>query len=515
MSKRDSIGALVVLLLALSAAWGQESSTQQPAETPSGGSPQQPVPAFGPDNPAPPINENPPISGLDMPNLEPHAAPLSYLQAGVHVSESLDSNVADTLGSSGTHTVTRAMGSLELQRLWSHYDLALDYLGGVGYYGAHGVGLKQVEELGVNQKITWKRGQLGLRDAFSYQPEGTFGSSFGSVASSGAGLSGLGGFLSGNGLGALGEVPRIMNVSLVDVVQNLTPKSSITATGGYSFVHFLGNDSGTGTSFIGNSQITGQAGYNRLLGPHDQAALMYAYQAFSFSSGPSFQSHVIQLMWGHRISGRMDFLIGAGPQFTLINNLPTVVTTQGPGDTIPPCIISLSFQLECPRNELRISAAGRASLRYRFQKASLALSYDHYVTSGSGFFAGAKSDVAHAGLERPLGRIWSVYSDIGYSRNSREQPLSISQMAACTPTPQNPMPPQCPGVSANTYSFDYAGAGMRCKFGRTIQVFASYQYNYLTFDTSFCGAAATCNRISQRHVGTIGLDWTPRPIRLD
>jgi len=152
MRKRDGIGLLVVLLVALSAAWAQDSSAQQPADAPSG-NPQQPVPAFGPDNPAPPVNDNPPISGVDMPNLEPHAAPLSYLQAGAHVSEFLDSNVGEHVGGIGLSLGLAAVGQVwSWQRLWSHYDLALDYLGGVGYYGAHGVGLKQIEELGVNQK---------------------------------------------------------------------------------------------------------------------------------------------------------------------------------------------------------------------------------------------------------------------------------------------------------------------------------------------------------------------------
>jgi len=514
MSKRESIGTLVVMVLALSAAWGQDSSVPPP-DTSSNSNPQQPVPAFGTDNPAPPVNENPPISGLDLPNLEPHAAPLNYLQAGGHLAESLDSNVANTLGASSFNTITRALGSLELQRLWSHYDLALDYLGGVGYYSEQGLGFKQIEELGLNQKLTWKRGQLSLRDAFSYQPEGTFGSPYGSVANTGAGLSGLGGYLGGQGLGALGEVPRIMNLSLVDVVQNLTPKSSITATGGYSVIHFLGNDPATGTAFIGNSQIIAQAGYDRILGPHDQGAITYAYQNFSFSSGTSFQSNIVQLLWGHRISGRMDFLIAAGPQITQINGLPTVITSPTPGDTIPPCFISPSFQLVCPRNDLRISAAGRFLLRYRFKKTSLALAYDHYITGGSGFFAGAKSDIARVTVERPLGRIWTFDSDLGYSRSSREQSLTAAQNGACTPTLLNPNPPACPGVSANTYSYDYAGVAMRRKLGRTLQVYASYQFNYLTFESSFCVAGVPCSRISQRHVGTIGLDWTPRPVRLD
>jgi hypothetical protein len=37
----------------------------------------------------------------------------------------------------------------------------------------------------------------------------------------------------------------------------------------------------------------------------------------------------------------------------------------------------------------------------------------------------------------------------------------------------------------------------------------------LAFDHTYCGGVAVCSRISNRHVGTIGLDWTPRPIRID
>jgi len=514
MNKRHSPWALLalVLLLGLPPAWGQDSSAQQPAGAAPDSSPQQPAPAYGPDTTAPSISENPPISGLDMPNLQPHAAPLSYLQAGAHLGESVDSNIQGTLGGSDIGTISRAMGSLELQRLWSNYDLSLDYLGGVGYYNAQGIGLKQMQELGVGQKITWKRGELGIRDAFSYQPEGTFGSAYGSEGTTGAGLSGQGGaFFGGNALGALGQVPRIMNISLVDVVENLTPKSSVTITGGYGFVHFLGNEPGTGTSFIGNSQVSGQVGYDRLLGPHDQGALVYGYQRFQFSTGASFQGHVIQLMWGHRISGRVDFLIGAGPQITEINNLLAPVSNPTSANTIPPCVLGGALPnlvLECPTSDLRLSTAGRASLRYRFPKVSLELSYYHYLTNGSGFFAGAESDVVRLTASRPVGRIWSVYSDIGYSRSSRVLPF------AC---PSGSSTASCPGVSANIYQYVFAGLGVHRRFGRNFHAFASYQFNDLAFDSSYCQTTnpGPCSRISQRQVGTIGLDWTPRPIRLD
>ena len=64
MSKRHGICSFVVLLLALSAAWGQDSPAQQPADDTPTTNPQQPIPAFGPDNPTPSISENPPISRL-------------------------------------------------------------------------------------------------------------------------------------------------------------------------------------------------------------------------------------------------------------------------------------------------------------------------------------------------------------------------------------------------------------------------------------------------------------------
>ena len=507
MSQRRNLWAFCVWLplLGLTAAWGQDSSPQQPAGSAPDSSPQQPAPAYGPDNSAPSIAENPPISGIDMPNLEPHAAPLSYLQAGAHLSESVSSNLQNALGGSDTSTISNGLGSLELQRLWSNYDLSLDYLGGVGYYNVNGIGLKQIEELGVHQKITWKRGELGIRDAFSYQPEGTFGSAYGSIGAAGAGLSGDNTFESGQGLGALGQVPRILNLSLLDIVENLTPKSSITLTGGYAFVHFLENEPNTGNSFIGNSQVSGEVGYDRLLGPHDQAALVYGYQGFQFSTGVTFHSHVIQLMWGHRISGRMDFLIGAGPQFTQLNHVPAVVTNLTSADTIPPCEVS-DGTLECPTNDFRLGVAGRASLRYRFPKVSLDLTYDHYLTSGSGFFAGAESDIARLSATRPLGRIWSAFSDIGYSRNSRVTPLTCTAGSTTA---------GCPGVSANVYQYGFAGLGLRRNFGRNFKAFASYQFNELAFDSSYCGATGACSRISQRHVGTIGVDWIPRPIRLD
>jgi hypothetical protein len=468
---------------------------------------QEPVPAYGQGS-APTVgSENPPLSGLDMPSLEPNAAPLSYLQPGATFSETADSNAASIPGARRSFSsITRALGSLELRRLWSHYDLALDYVGGAAYYSLAGQGAQLLQQMNVAQKISWKRGQLSLRDSFSYLPEGNFGGSYGALGSQGVsslGTASDGTLFGGSMLGTLGLAPRIMNVSIADLTEYLTPKSSLTAAGGYSFMHFYGNDA-LGNSFIGGSQITGQAGYNRLLTAHSQVALVYAYQNFDFSvSGATFHSHVIQGMYGHRLSGRMDFLIGAGPQITSIRLCGTFFFA---GRCITP-----------ETSETKIGAAGQVRLRYRFTNSSIALNYQRFETNGSGFFAGAQTDIASFTWEKQITRVWNAFGDLGYSRNSRLAALTSQQLASCVyqgqPNPTNL--PLCPGVNANTYSYGFIGGGLRRAFGHDFHGYASYQFNELAFDNSYCGGLSPCSRISNRQVITFGLDWTPRPMRLD
>jgi hypothetical protein len=497
MNRRLSISIVAAVALALGVARAQDNSGQPPGSGNAPDSSQQqkeqestpstpPIPAYGQPN-AVPIEENPPISGLDQPALGPHAAPLSYLQPGATFSEAADSNVADTLSGGGSvRSVSRAIGTLTLRRLWSNYDLALDYAGGAGYYNEHGIGFKALQQLAFDQKIKWKRGQLSLRDDFSYLPEGNFASAYGSLNSQLGSPGAIGeGIFGGTTFGALGQVPRLMNVSVADISENLTPKSALTLAGGYGVVHFYGTDPELqGVPFLGSSEVSAQGGYNRILTPHDQVALIYGYQGFHFSvTGTAFHTQVIELAYGHRVSGRLDFTIGAGPQITQLSVCSAFLGVCLPDTTVA---------------DVRLGVAGQARLRYRFPKTSLELSYRRMITNGSGFFAGAQSDIARLQVSRPLSRTWSGFADLGWARNSRINPEIGG------------------GIDANTYTYGFAGLGVHRMLGRHFHAFASYQFNELSFDQSICANTTTsCSRTSQRNVGTIGLDWTPRPIRVD
>jgi hypothetical protein len=516
MNKGQIILTLTLTLSVVSAAWAQGDEPPAPS----------PAPAFGQENPVPTVSENPPISAIDQPSLEPHSAPESFLLPGLHFSESVDSNAGDTLGGSTVSPVTRGLGSLTLQKLWKNYQVAMDYIGGVIYYDQKGLGLQQLQQFDIDNRINWRRGQLAIRDSFSYLPEGNFGfEAYGGSGAYNSGLASLGSgmlgaaafggqtssFNGGSGI-SVGQVPRLTNLGLADIVENLSPKSSMTLSAGYGIVHFYGGlTSLTGTpeniAFIGSSEETVQVGYDRILNPKDQIALSYGYQGFNFSTvGTAVHSHVLQAMYGHRISGRMDFTIGAGPQFTHTSDVAYVCTYLGIPVEIPTsnCSSIGGNLVGVSQIANHTGVAGRVSIRYKFPKTSLSLSYERFNTSGSGLFAGSRSDIVSFAAQRPLSRVWDIFGDLGYTKNSR------LQLGGST-------------VNANSFSYLYAGAGLHRQFGRNFRGFLSYQYNHMSFDTA-CPVAPTlfssagtvgCSNTSRRQVGSIGLDWTPRPIRLD
>src|ERR1700730_15924441 len=80
------------------------------------------------------MSENPPLSGFDEPRFEPGYGARSYLAPKAEVSESVDSNGANNFSKTNITTTTRAVGSVELQKLWKMHPLAIDYVGGVDSY---------------------------------------------------------------------------------------------------------------------------------------------------------------------------------------------------------------------------------------------------------------------------------------------------------------------------------------------------------------------------------------------
>jgi hypothetical protein len=486
MTKIRKMGCLLLWLL-LSAMMAAGQTDAGTGQAPDDSQRNTPAPAFGQEAPAVVVNENPPISALDQPSLEPNIQPRSMLLGGVEGAESLDSNIGSD-ARPAWHSVSRALAGLTLQRLWSRYQVEGAYVGGASYYNAAGNGWRQVHDLQAQTAVLWRTGQLTIRDSFSYLPEGEFGGgSFGGAGGFQLGLGGLGagmgvlgsgfggqfggqfGILGSGTIGSLGQSPRFNNVTMLEAVQGLTPRSSVTAAASYGLVHFTDSTQG----FINSQQAAAQGGYNYSISRKDQIAVTYGFQSFHFPAAvgaDNVTSHVVQGMYGHRVSGRMDFEIGAGPQWTRIQD-PFTGTNN------------------------RLSVAGRAILRYRFKQTATSLSFVRFDSSGSGFFAGAQSNVASFQISRVLGRKYNAVGNVGFAHNQRLQSAAL-------------------GVAATSYNYAFAGFTVRRQFGYNWGAFLGYQWNDQIFDT--CPVVGTfCNRISVRHVATIGVDWHFRPIRID
>src|SRR5438093_5524895 len=473
----------ISMFLALTSAngWAQSDSTQSAESRQQTPSSTGAVPAYG-QNEVGISSENPPLTGLDQPSLEPRATTRSFVMPGIHVSESVDSNIQGNTGNSAVRGVTRALGTLFLQRLWGHYETDLEYVGGVGFYTNRDRNAHLLQQLDVGQRVMWRTGQMAIRDSFSYLPEGAFGyGAYGGTGSFSGGLGAgmgnqggiagtvLGGIFGARQFGSLGQQPRITNSAVLDVAQGLSPRSSITAAGSYGLVHFVDDSAG----FVNSREIAAQAGYNYQLTRKDHVALAYGFQRFEYPNfpGSAFRTQIVNLLYGHRISGRLDFLVGGGPQFTTINH-PLLGQTQS------------------------VSGNGRVRLRYRFPRSTVGLSYARHNTAGSGFFLGAATDIAELSLDRPINRVWSMTTEVGYTRSSRIQPAIAA-------------------FSASHFDYVFAGGALHRPLGRQFQLFISYQFNDLRFDNTCTTLTGSCAGTSQRHVATVGLYWHPRPIRLD
>ena len=443
--------------------------------------------------------ENPPLSGLDAPTAEPAFGGRSYLVPGLQVSESVDSNAASA-ASNLTHTseITRALGSVDMQKIWRQYQFGLDYIAGGDFYAGPRIATNhsrftQEHTLAANQRILWRTGQLAIRDSFDYLPEGTFGFSsyggsggFGSAI--GGGITGVGagtgvgsGLAGGGGAGGLGTSfgsvgyqPRIDNSSMIDVVQGLSPRSTVTLAGGYSFTNYLDTTTST-IPLVNSQQITGQVGFNRILNRKDQVGVQYSYQDFHFprvGSG-SVQAHVWNAMYGHRVSGKLNFTVAGGPQLVVLNNAG--VTTR------------------------KLAANGSLMFGYTVSaRSNLQVVFQRYVSPGSGFYAGANTNAARVSLAHRFGRRWTTSTDAGYSHNSSVQSSSV-------------LPPS--GVTSHSYQFWYTGTSLQRQLGQQFSAFVSYQFNDMGLRQ--CTPTAICSGTSTRHTGQVGINWHPRPIRLD
>jgi hypothetical protein len=451
-----------------------QGSDQSTAPIPAYHSPLAGAADQGNDN-AVPVNVTPddraPAGAQDL-SLGSPETERSYWQPHVSLIETGDSD--PLFGATDWTSYTSIAAGVDLHKVSGHSNLSLSYLGGGTFSNDGTLGNTVTQELIFSEKLTAGRFKVSFLDSLDYLPEVGFG--YGGLG--GLGIGGFGVAASG----ALGLQPglspeatilalsgqQIDNSFITEVDVNLTPRSSITMMGGYSLLHYLDDN------LLDFNNYFAQVGYNHQLTRSDTIAVLYRYSDFSFSGAQqTIRDNVVQLTYAKRLTGRLAFQAGAGPDYSTFQ---TPVLTGSAGTTSD--------------SELTWSAS--ASLTYQVKRGSLGASYSHGVVGGSGLLSGAIADTVTGTLTRQLTRTTNFGLNGGYARNTA---LAIPGLA----------------VYNQNYNYTFAGANLSRPWGRTLNLFLSYQMQYQTSSVGVC-IGPSCSTSFTRHIISGGVTWQSRPM---
>jgi len=398
----------------------------------------------------------------------------SYWQPRLAVAVTEDSNPLYSTGSSDWTTWASLLGGVDIHLTSGISNMLVSYTGGGMFSNSGTVENGVIQQLSFQDKLSFRRSTFAVFEQLGYLPE----ASFGFAGTAGAGIPGVG---SGLGLGngfTPGEsilTPRGQSLSSSTVVEwdyKLTPRTSVTLVGGYSLLHYFEND----LANFGYANF--QAGYNYQLTRKDTIAVSYQFGAYRYSNlDQSINSNTIQGSYGRRVTGRLAFQIAAGPQF---------VSSTSPITTSTPSSGSTSSSVSAVYWTLN------SSLQYQLRRASLAATYNHYLTGGSGLLAGAETDIVSGSLTQQITRSFNVGWNVGYSRNKG---FALGTTA-----------------TSQTYGYWFTGVNVTHPFGRSLDVFMNYQLQYQNTDDNTCvGTGCTTSLIRNQIAFGVNLHKQPIP----
>jgi hypothetical protein len=462
----------------------QEPQPQQPDEPQQQQGAQQPIPAYKSplasqaDNgdamsePAQLGPDNRPLTGLQDLSLGVPLDRHSYWQPHAEIDFTGDSEPPQSGGTGGWTTWTTVVGGVDLHRFSGQSELTFEYLGGGVFSNNGSAGNGIIQDANFDAAFSFRRWTLTLIDELRYTPELAFGSvGFAGIASALPVPTSLPFGDTQTILSALGQ--RLSNATGVQADLRLSRKSSLTFSGGYSELYFFDQD------LLNSTAIYVQGGYNHQLGRTDTLGVSYVYNGIRYSNfSQSIDTHSALLSYGRRITGRLAFQIAAGPQFAHFATGLSCTTGVG----APPC--GSSSQLLWSLN---------TSLNYQLQKTGISATYAHGVVGGSGILAGAIGDSMLGTVSRQISRTFNGDVDFGYSRN-KGLAVAITNVPSLNGT------------------FDYwsVGAHLTHPWGRTLQVFLGYQFQYQNSNDSFC-TGSQCGSSFTRNLISVGLGWRARP----
>jgi len=455
-----------MLLIGLPLARGQSDVNVQQGQESSGASSPQQEQATAPSPP-------PPLSGIDDAGLESQAQGHWFFKPVLYGAQEVGNGVPDEAGAIPLSSITRGYGGLLLDRKWKHYAFGVGCLAGGSVFAAATVNTQQADQGIAQQQISWSSGRLLMLDFFSYLPEGGFGGlPFGGLGLSEMALGDYLSLITSSKLGLLnpsqfasfGYSQRLSNVAIVEADQQITARSTITAVVSYGTLHFFTQ------GLLNDQQQTAQLGYNYLLSPRSQIALLGGYQNFGIGGVSSaFRAQFGDVIYKRQVSRRLSLTGGGGP---VVSDFSQRVSSAG----------------------RQVSGMGLAIASYELRSTRLYADFLSYVNAGSGYLLGAHTYRATVGAEHDFGVRWTGFLALGYARSAalEQQSLLVFDL-----------------TGRQSFSSSYVNLQLSRQLTPHLKAFALYTLSSERFDSTAVCSTPTCGLSNLRQIGGIGLSWTP------
>jgi hypothetical protein len=201
------------------------------------------------------------------------------------------------------------------------------------------------------------------------------------------GQSGLDPFFVPNQTILSGDNSRYSNTVLSQVAYLVSPRMSWTATGSFGVMRFF--DPG----FVESNSSAFRTGMNYQLTARDTVAVSYGLNMIRFSGSGAINNHVFHVSYGRRLTGRMAFNVGVGPNFNQFHS-----PVQG------------------DRN--RASWSTSTLFTYFMGRTTMGFGYSLATTTGSGVQLGARTHWLRVNGGRQLTTQWNLHWDGGYAHNT-------------------------------------------------------------------------------------------------
>ena len=245
--------------------------------------------------------------------------------------------------------------------------------------------------LAVSQSLIAKRWVFGITDSVSYLPQSPTTGISGIQGVGDIGSYPIGGPAGGPAGGVLSYYgSRVSNGVSGSAERLLTGKTSLSASGSWSILHFLDENNGFDTS-----QVSAQAGLNHRLDARDSLSVNGVYSLYTYGpslGGISFTTRGVNGVYTRVVNRSLSVEVSAGPQWV-----------SGSDSTVIPS---------------SLNAAGSVGLSYLRGFTNAHLGYSRGVNGGSGIQLGGLSDTISAGVGHSYGRQWLVSAMGAYSHTT-------------------------------------------------------------------------------------------------